>query len=206
MVIRFKLIVLIIFLSLPILTIATPSAVVEAVQAKAAFQREDKEQLLVPGIKLYTGDIITTGSKARVVIRLPDKSLIRIGALSHVKFEQLTFPVSNSTILTAIFDVFKGVFRFTSSHSEPLDVKIRVGKSISAGIRGTDVYTQAKPDKDLVCLIKGRVSVQAGEVTAVLKQPREGFIVPKGSLPLPISQISEEIFQRWLKNSEINAQ
>lgn len=109
-------------------------------------------------------------------------------------------------ILTAVFKVLKGVFRFTGGHSEPIDVKIRVGNSISAGIRGTDVYTQAQPDQDLVCLIKGQVSVQSGKVTAMLKQPREGFIVPKGSPPLPISKISEELFQLWLKNSEMSKQ
>jgi hypothetical protein len=188
------------------LTIATPAAVVEAVQARSTFQREDRQQPLVQGVKLYAGDIITTGANARVVIRLPDNSLIRIGAYAHVQFEQLIFPVSKSAILTAVFNVLKGVFRFTGSHSEPIDVKIRVGNSISAGIRGTDVYTQAQPDKDLVCLIKGQVSVQSGKVTAMLKQPREGFIVPKGSPPLPISQISEEIFQLWLKNSEMSKQ
>lgn len=207
MVIRLReLIVIIICLSLPILAIATPAAVVDAVQARAAFQRENRQQPLAQGVKLYAGDIITTGANARVIIRLPDNSLIRIGAYTHVQFEQLIFPASNSDILTAVFNVLKGVFRFTGSHSEPLDVKIRVGNSISAGIRGTDVYTQAQPDQDLVCLIKGQVSVQSGKVTAMLKQPREGFIVPKGSPPLPISPISEEVFQHWLKNSEMNEQ
>lgn len=205
MVIQLRLIVTIICLSFPISAIAIPSAaVVDAVQARAAFQREGRQQPLAQGIELYTGDIITTGAKARVVIRLPDTSLVRIGAHAHVKFEQLTPPVSKSAILTAVFNVFKGVFRFTANHNNPLDVKIRVGNSISAGIRGTDVYTHAQADQDIVCLIDGQISVQAGEVKAMLTQPREGFIVPKGSSPLPISLISEEKFQKWLKNSEIS--
>jgi hypothetical protein len=201
-----KLIVTIICLSFPISAIAIPSAaVVDAVQAKAAFQREGKQQLLAQGIELYAGDIITTGAKARVVIRLPDTSLVKIGANAHVKFEQLIPPVvSKSEILAAVFNVIKGVFRFTANHNNPLNVKIRVGNSISAGIRGTDVYTHAQADQDIVCLIDGQVSVQAGEVKAMLTQPREGFIVPKGRSPLPISLISEEKFQKWLKNSEIS--
>ena len=200
----YKLILTTICLSLPIIAIAIPSvAVVDAVQARAAFQREGRQQPLAKGVELYTGDIITTGAKARVVIRLPDMSLVRIGAYAQVKFEQLS-SVSKSAILTAVFNVLKGVFRFTGSHHNPLDVKIRVGNSISAGIRGTDVYTHAQADKDIVCLIAGQVSVQAGEVEAMLTQPREGFIVPKGGQPLPISLISEEKFQKWLKNSEIS--
>ena len=202
----YKVIVTIICLSFPLLAIAIPAAVVDTVQAKAAFQREGRQQPLAQGIELYAGDIITTGAKARVVIRLADRSLIRIGAHAHVKFEQLNSPVSNSEILTAVFNVLKGVFRFTGSHNNPLDVKIRVGNSISAGIRGTDVYTDSQADKDLVCLISGKVSVQAGKVKTMLTQPREGFIVPKNGTPLPISQISEEKFQQWLKNSEINVQ
>jgi hypothetical protein len=201
----YKLILTIICLSFPILAIAIPSAaVVDAVQERAAFQREGRQKPLAKGIELYAGDIITTGAKARVVIRLADRSLVRIGAHAQVKFEQLNSPVSKSEILTAVFNVLKGVFRFTGSHDNPLDVKIRVGNSISAGIRGTDVYTHAQADKDIVCLIAGQVSIQAGEVKAMLTQPREGFIVPKGSPPLPISLISEEKFQQWLKNSEIS--
>lgn len=199
-----KIIVTIICLSFPLLAIAIPAAVVDTVRAKAAFQREGRQQPLAQGIELYAGDIITTGAKARVVIRLADTSLVRIGAHAQVKFEQLNSPISNSAILTAVFNVLKGVFRFTGSHHHPLDVQIRVGNSISAGIRGTDVYTHAQVDKDLVCLIAGQVSVQAGEVKAMLTQPREGFIVPKGSPPLPISRVSEEKFQRWLRNSEIS--
>jgi hypothetical protein len=199
-------ILIIISFNLPISSLAIPIAVVEAVQEAAAFQRESRQQPLKKGIELLRGDIITTGSDARVAIRFSDGSLARIGAHARVVIERLMPPPADKEEggLTGVFEVLKGIFRFSTSRR--VDVKINVGHVISAGVRGTDVYTHAKVDKDMVCLIEGKVKVQAGEVTEWLTQPKEGFIVPKGKAPLPINLIPEETFQKWLINSELKVQ
>jgi hypothetical protein len=203
---QFILILMIIGFNLPIYSLAKPVAVVEAVQEAAAFQRESRQQPLKKGIELLRGDIITTGSDARVVIRFSDDSLAKIGAHARVVIERLIPPPANKEEegLTGVFEVLKGIFRFSTSRR--VDVKIHVGHVISAGVRGTDVYTHAKVDKDIVCLIEGKIKVQAGEVTQWLTQPKEGFVVPKGKAPLPISLIPEETFQKWLVNSELKAE
>lgn len=200
---RFVFILMIIGFNLPISsTLAMPVAVVEAIQEAAAFQREGRQQPLKKGIELFSADIITTGSDARVVIRFSDGSLARIGAHARVIIDRLIPPsTKNEGGLTGVFEVLKGIFRFSTASS--VDVKIHVGNTISAGVRGTDVYTHAKVDKDIVCLIEGKVKVQAGEVTDWLTQPKAGFVVPKGKAPLPISLIPEETFQKWLVNSEL---
>jgi len=190
-------------LSLPVPTLAITVAVVEAVQERAAFLRDGGQQPITIGTQLQNEDIITTGGNARVRIRFPDGSLVRIGAFATVKFDRLIPPAEKQGRLTGVFNVLKGIFRFTSSHTSRPDVKIRVGHAITVGIRGTDVYTHAKADKDFVCLIEGAVIAQAGDVQVMLTQAREGFVVPKGKAPLPVRLISEDIFQNWLDNSEI---
>jgi len=204
---RFIFILIVLGFNWPISALAIPVAVVEAVQEAAAFQRHTRQQPLKKGIELLTGDIITTGNDARVLIRFSDGSLARIGAHARVEIERLIPPAAkNEGGLTGVFQVLKGIFRFSTTSSRAVDVKIHVGNTISAGIRGTDVYTHAKVDKDIVCLIEGKVKVQAGEVTEWLTQPKEGFVVPKGEAPLPISLIPEETFQKWLINSELKVE
>jgi hypothetical protein len=193
-------ILIIIFLSLPLPTLATTVAVVEAAVERAAFQRYGGQQPIKVGTLLRSGDIITTGGDARVRIR--DGSLVRIGAYARFEFDRLIPPKKRGR-LTGVFNVLKGIFRFTSSKSRKPNVEIQVGNVIAVGIRGTDVFTSAKANKDIVCLIESKISVQAGNVTAMLTQPREGFVVPKGKPPLPVRLIPEEKFQKWLRNSEL---
>lgn len=196
------LILLLMGLNFSTLVSAAPIAVVEAVQEKAAYQREGKQEPLKKGIELRNGDIITTGAKSRVAIRFWDSSLVRLGAHARVSFERLIPPTKpKSGTLTGLFNVLEGIFRFTSNKKP--QVEVLVGNTIAIGIRGTDVYALAQADKDLVCLIEGAIQVQAGEVKTMLTQPREGFIVPKGQPPLPVSLIPEDKFQKWLENTEL---
>jgi hypothetical protein len=200
MILRYLILMMLI---LPVPALAMTVAVVEAVQERAAFLRDGWQQPITIGTQLQNEDVITTGGNARVRIRFPDGSLVRVGEFAQVKFDRLIPPAQKKGRLTGLFNVLKGVFRFTSGHTSRPDVKIEVGHSITVGIRGTDVYTHAKPNKDIVCLIKGAVSVEAVDVEAMLTQPREGFVVPKGQAPLPVRVISEEVFQKWLENSEM---
>jgi hypothetical protein len=193
--------VCVVCLSLALPTQADTIAVVEAVQKGATFQRQPKERgAIMVGTQLHSGDIITTGDDARVLIRFSDDSQVRIGAQAEVEFAK------NEGMLTRVFKVLKGVFRFSSGKSRKSDVKIHVGNSITVGIRGTDVYTEAQVDKDIVCLIEGKVSVQAGNLKTILSQQREGLSVSKltkDPRPLIPKIVSKEQFQKWLEKSEL---
>jgi hypothetical protein len=188
---------------LPVL--ADTTAIVERVQEKAAYQRYGRQHPVKLGTELRSGDIITTSRNARIQIRFPDDSFVRIGGGARVDFNRLIPPAKNKGVLRLVFNVLKGVFRFTSNAKA--DVKINVGNSITVGVRGTDIYTNAQPDQDTVCLIKGKITVQSGKLNLILTQHREGFIVPKVGMTkgLPIRQvISNEQFEMWLKKSEFS--
>jgi hypothetical protein len=188
---------------LPVL--ADTTAIVERVQKKAAYQRYGRQYPVKLGTELRSGDIITTSRDARIQIRFPDDSFVRIGGGARVDFNRLIPPAKNKGVLKLVFNVLNGVFRFTSIAKA--DVKINVGNSITVGIRGTDLYTNAQPDQDIVCLIRGEITVESGKLNITLNQQREGFIVPKNGLTkgLPIRDVvSTEQFNSWLKQSEFS--
>ena len=59
-----------------------------------------------------------------------------------------------------------GAFRFTTQalsrfHGER-DVKVRI-VTITAGIRGTDLWGKADKTRDIVCLIEGKITVSASD-------------------------------------------
>jgi len=189
---------MVIYLALPSQIFASVG-VVEMVREKAALQRQGGQHPLIPQTELEPGDIITTGDEARVVIRLANQSVIRLGEHTRFQLEQFA---SADEIWKGVFNVIKGIFRFTAAGHQKYDVKVQVGKAIGLGIRGTDVFAKATWERDLVCLIEGRVMVQAGAVQAVLTQPRQFFVVPKNQPPLPVELVGEEKFQEWLKNTE----
>lgn len=190
--------------SLP--TMADTTAIVERVQEKAAYQRQGNQYPVTLRTELRSGDIITTSRNARIQIRFPDDSFVRIGGGARVGFNRLIPPAKNKGVLKVVFNVLKGVFRFTSN-TKKHDVKINVGNSMTIGVRGTDIYTNAQPDQDAVCLITGEIIIQSGKLKVTLNQHREGFIVPKNGLTkgLPIRRvIPNDQFDMWLEKSEFS--
>ena len=186
--------------------LADTTAIVERVQEKAAYQRQGNQYPVTLRTELRSGDIITTSRNARIQIRFPDDSFVRIGGGARVGFNRLIPPAKNKGVLKVVFNVLKGVFRFTSN-TKKHDVKINVGNSMTIGVRGTDIYTNAQPDQDAVCLITGEIIIQSGKLKVTLNQHREGFIVPKNGLTkgLPIRRvIPNDQFDMWLEKSEFS--
>src|SRR5512134_882680 len=59
--------------------VAAPQAEVEAVQMPAWLVREAKRSPLAPGMQLRPNDRIETGADARVLLRLLDGSMVKLG-------------------------------------------------------------------------------------------------------------------------------
>src|SRR5262249_39986566 len=82
----------------------------------------------------------------------------------------------------------RGAPRFTTDlfarREAARDVKIRIA-SVTAGIRGTDIWGKSDDRRDLVCLIEGKVEVSRGsDAPVTLDQPLDFYVAPKdGSAP-----------------------
>jgi hypothetical protein len=184
----------------------TAIATVDHVQKSVTVQRDGKEQPLVVGATLQRGDHIKSGQDGRVWIRFHDGSVVKLGEQAHFVLDQITPPSEKQGWLEATFHLVNGIFRFTSHTEQPQRaVEVRVGRGLSLGIRGTDFFAKATPDKDLVCLIRGQVEARAGEVKTLLTQPRQFFIVPQGKPPLSVDLISDEWFEKWVQETELSA-
>lgn len=177
-------------------------AVVETVQQQVTLERHAVQYLLTSGTKLRQGDKITTGSQARVVIRFFDQSIIRLGAHTDFQIEQLSPPAKNNKILRGVFNILQGIVRFTSQQNKKHDVQVHVGHSIALGIRGTDVFAKVDRDKDIVCLVQGKVRVRSGNVKAVLSKYRHFFVVPKDQPPQPVGFIEEDKLHWWMEMTQ----
>jgi hypothetical protein len=183
----------------------TPLAHVEAIQGRAAYERNDLQRPLMLGHELLTGDYITSSPDGRILLRFSDGSTVRIGPNARVKIDylQVKSPQEKNRLMAG-FEVLKGIFRYSSesTHIEGREVNLKAGR-ISAGIRGTDVFVKVAEDKDWVCLVEGQVQVQAEGVSAILNRPREFFVFQHDKTqPEAIAILNEMDFYKWLTDTE----
>jgi hypothetical protein len=82
-------------------------------------------------------------------------------------------------------------------------VRIRVA-TVTAGIRGTDLWGKSDDQRDLVCLLEGRISVshaQTGEIT--MSEPLAFFVAPRQQAPLPVGKADVAQMQQWAAETEL---
>jgi hypothetical protein len=84
------------------------------------------------------------------------------------------------------------------------DVSVRV-KNVTVGIRGTDVWGKSSDERDLVCLIEGRVTVAAaGHPPVSLARPRDFYQKPAGAAP-QVDRVDEAQLAAWSQETEMPA-
>lgn len=173
--------------------LATPAALVDAVQLPAWRLRGDKTEPLAPGMDVQNGDRLQTGTGARVYLKLAEGSTIKLGESAALDFH--THSLKPQRFFRGALDVLTGAFRFTTAQAAKLrqrDVAIRVGTA-TIGIRGTDVWGKSGDEQDLVMLIEGHIEVKAvGRDPIEMVESLSVFLAPKGAEPLPLSTATEE--------------
>lgn len=183
------------------LSAAAQSARVEAVQYPAWLERGGYAVPLVPGTVLDAQDGVRTGRDARVVMRLAEGSTVKLGENARFRIER----VENRGVFRAALAVLAGAFRFTTqaiARREHRDVTIRV-RSITAGIRGTDVWGKSTDERDLVCLLEGKVSVaSAGREAVRLDHPLDFYQQPRAGEPV-VAKVDPAQVARWSSETEI---
>ena len=185
--------------------LAAPNAVVHAVQMPAWLDRAGRVTPLVPGQEMKSGDRVRTGEGARAYLKLPEGSLVKLGASAQLVFQ--TPPVEDSTYRAAM-DVLAGAFRFTTATVQKLrkrDVSIRVGTA-TIGIRGTDVWGRSGNDSDLVMLLEGQIELQPalGEAFA-MNEPNIVFTAAKGGAAAPLTVATPREIATRARETEIQS-
>lgn len=177
------------------------SVKVEAVQYPAWLERGGYTVPLTPGIELQGRDSLRTGANARVLLRLREGSTVKLGENARFRIER----VQQRGIFRAALQVLAGAFRFTTNalaRRQHRDITIKVS-NITAGIRGTDVWGKSTEDRDLVCLLEGRVRVESeghGEVT--LDHPFDFYQKPRAGEPA-VARVDQKQVDIWMRETEI---
>jgi hypothetical protein len=185
---------------------AQPAAVVEGVQSPAWVERGGTRTPISPGMVLQPGDVIHTGAQSRLLVRLSERSLVKLGENGQLRFTELS---PTRELFRAALGVLEGAFRFTTdvaAKARRREVNITVA-TVTAGIRGTDLWGRSRASDNLqvVCLIEGAIEVGAqGETPVTMDQPRQFYRRVAGKTQ-PIGLVEPAQLQQWADETEIQA-
>jgi hypothetical protein len=188
--------------SLPAL--AQPAAVVEGVQMPAWVERSGRSSPVAPGMALQAGDQLRTGAGSRLLVKLSEGSLVKLGENGRLTIAEIT---PTQDVFRAALRVLEGAFRFTTdvaARQRRRDVSISVA-TVTAGIRGTDLWGRSRDERQIVCLIEGRIEVGAeGEQPVVMDQMRQFYVRDKGKTQ-PVGLVEPQQLNQWAKETEIES-
>ena len=189
---------------------ATPDVLVEGVNMPAWVSRDGRLAPLAIGATLKASDEITTAEGSRVLLRLADGSAVKLG-------ENARFVVGaaaqtrngGNPLFQATLRVITGAFRFTTSALAKVrgqrDVTVRF-PTVTAGVRGTDLWGKAAAERDFVVLIEGRIGVRRGDEDEVsMSEARSLYDAPKGAPTPPLTRISPDLLAKYAAETEISA-
>ncbi len=184
--------------------LAQPAAVIEGVQMPAWRERDGRRAPLVPGMELRAGDRILSGKEARVVVRLAEGSVVKLGENGTLRFAQIA---PSREIFRAALEVLQGAFRFTTdvaAKARKREVSVRVD-TVTIGLRGTDFWGRSRGELQIVCLIEGAIQVGApGEQPVTMDRPRQFYRRDKGSTQ-PVGLVEPKQLGQWALETDIEA-
>lgn len=185
---------------------AEPAAVVEALQMPAWIERGSARAPLQVGYALESGDRIRTGSRARVLLRLQEGSLVKLGEQAQFNIDELVTPAVAGGLFTGALNVVRGAFRFTTSAigaARQRDIRARVA-TVTIGIRGTDVWGKADTDRDFVVLLEGSIDIaRDGEPAQRMETPLTIYSAPRQAASEPVKPVDPVALTRWAAETEL---
>jgi hypothetical protein len=182
--------------------LAQTAALVDGVQMPAWRERDGARVPLVPGMELRAGDRILTGKDARVLVKLAEGSVVKLGENGRLVLTELQ-PAKE--LFRAALQVLEGAFRFTTdvaAKARKREVKVAV-EQVTIGIRGTDFWGRSSAERQIVCLIEGAIQVgAAGEAPVVMDKPRQFYQRDSGRT-LPVGLVEASQLGQWATETEI---
>ncbi len=199
-----KALLLALLLAVSACALAQPAAVVDGVQMPAWLERDGRRVSLTPGMELGAGDRITTGNGSRVLVKLAEGSVVKLGENGRLVLAEIR-PAQE--LFKAALQVLEGAFRFTTdivSKARRREVSVRVAQ-VTAGIRGTDFWGRSRDERQIVCLIEGAIEVGAdGEQAVTMDKPLQFYQREKGrTQPVGIVEVNQ--LAAWARETEIEA-
>ena len=187
---------------------AAATLTVEALVSPAWVERAGgAREALMAGAVLRNGDRVLTGAGARVLLRMSEGSAVKLGENASLGVDQLTDKGGAAgRIVSGALDVAQGAFRFTTrffgAPRARRELNIRV-ITVTAGIRGTDIWGKGSAERDVVCLIEGRIFVQHREQAFTMQEPLSFFIAGRDGSRQPVAPVPPAQLEEWAAETEI---
>jgi hypothetical protein len=84
------------------------------------------------------------------------------------------------------------------------DISLKA-KTVTVGIRGTDLWGKSTGDRDLVCLLEGKITVGAeGHPQMTLDQPFDYYQKPCDAAP-SVARVDPGTLAQWAAETELSA-
>ena len=185
---------------------ARDDAWVAAVQMPAWIERGGVRTPLTPGTVLRIGDVVLTGAGGRAQVRLAEGSLVRLGESGRLALSDLRVARGPSMVLSGLLEIAQGAFRFTTAvvqraRSER-DLQVRIS-TVTVGVRGTDLWGRGTAEREIVCLIEGRITVTRGDEAPIeMNDPLSFFIAPTGAPALPVAPVDAQQLAQWTRDTD----
>ena len=132
----------------------------------------------------------------------PEGSTVKLGENAKLVIET----IDDRGIFRSALSILDGAFRFTTDalrKSQKREVTIKA-RNVTAGIRGTDLWGKSTDERDLVCLLEGKISVGAeGHPTVTLDQPLDFYQKPRDGAP-SVAKVDEKQIAQWSAETEIS--
>jgi len=184
----------------------SPLAIVEAVQMPAWFERSGARYPLTPGVELKDRDHLMTGANSRLLLRMADGSSVKLGENGSLSFEGMRMRGDN--VFEAAMKVAEGAFRFTSDFFARFrgrrEVRVTV-RTVAAGIRGTDLWGKSTPDRQILCLIEGKIDVSPPGESPIGMDQRLSFYVRERGQSQPVAIVLADQLREWAGETETQA-
>jgi hypothetical protein len=181
---------------------AAQNTLVEGVQMPAWRERDGSRAPLVPGMELRAGDRILTGKDARVLLKLAEGSVVKLGENGRLVLAEVQ-PAKE--LFRAALQVLEGAFRFTTdiaAKARKREVTVQV-EQVTIGIRGTDFWGRSRGERQIVCLIEGAIQVgAAGEQPVLMNKPREFYQREQGRTQ-SVGLVAEKQLAQWATETDI---
>ena len=187
---------------------AVPDAEVEGLQMPAWLVRGGKREPLAIGTWLRNGDQINTGAASRALLRMGDGSTVKLGENAKFSLDGMSQKSdARNRLFTASMGMVEGAFRFTTSLLYKFRGKREVDvhfTTVTAGIRGTDLWGKSSRERDVVALIEGKIILsRAGQAPITMREPKTVYLAPRDAPPPPIQQIADDLLARYAAETEI---
>ncbi len=184
--------------------LAQTAAVIDAVQMPTWRERDGNRVPLVPGMELRAGDRILSGKEARVLVRLSEGSVVKLGENGNLRLTEVS---ATRELFKGALQVLEGAFRFTTdiaAKARKREVTVKVDQ-VTIGIRGTDFWGRSRAERQVVCLIEGAIQVGAdGEAPVTMDQPRQFYRREKGKTE-PVGMVEARQLAEWALETDIGA-